>query len=59
MDTKEEYEKCLEYYQQMLVEEERHSNEALNHLDDFADVIGELVFRDSSSMHPEMQEFEF
>lgn len=45
VESKEEYERCLEFYQKMLAEEEeKRSHEALNRLDDFADVIGDLVY---------------
>ena len=60
IESKVEYERCLEFHKRMMLEvEERHSHEALNRLDDFADVIGDMVFNDSSSCFPELQEYEF
>jgi hypothetical protein len=45
VDTKEEYEQCLEFYKKLLAEEEEKKNyDAINRLDDFADVLGEFVY---------------
>lgn len=56
VESKEEYERCLEFYQKMVAEEEeRHNREALSKLDDFADVLGEFHYNDHSECFPVMQ----
>ena len=41
----------------MLAEEDRNNTDALKRLDDFADVFGEITFKDTGSMNLELQEF--
>ena len=60
VESQEEYERCLQFYREMLVREEKnHREEVIGHLEDFADVIGDFIYNDNSSCFPEMQEFEF
>ena len=56
--SKEEYERCLDFYKKLVAEEEeKRSHEAVNKLDDFADVLGEFFYHDHSSAFLELQEF--
>lgn len=41
----------------MLEEEEKKRMEALGYLDDFDDVLGEVVYSNGDSAFPEMQEY--
>jgi hypothetical protein len=56
VESKQEYERCLDYYNKMVVEEEeRRNREALSKLDDFADVLGDFTYNENSSCFPELQ----
>lgn len=58
VESKIEYERCLEFYRQMVrEEEERRSSEALSRLDDFADVIGDFICEHSNQSYPELHEY--
>ena len=61
VNSREEYEKCLEYYKKLVAEEEeeKRSMDAVDRLDDFADVLGDFFYKDHSSAFLELQEFEF
>ena len=56
VESKQEYERCLDFYNKMVVEEEeRRNKEALSKLDDFADVLGDFTYNENSSCFPELQ----
>ena len=56
VESKQEYERCLDFYNKMVVEEEeRRNREALSKLDDFADVLGDFTYNENSSCFPELQ----
>lgn len=57
VSSKEEYERCLEYYQKMVEEEEKRRMQNLGEFDDFDDVIGEIGCSQGDSALPEMQEY--
>ena len=49
VNSREEYEKCLDFYKKLVAEEEeKRSHDAVNSLDDFADVLGEFFYNDRS-----------
>lgn len=58
VESRAEYERCLQFYRQMVrEEEEKRSSEALSKLDDFADVIGDFIYEHSNQSSPELQEY--